>query len=72
MANSGDGRRFNELPAGEQSRYRTVAQQMVGLARDLAVPIIFAPPLKTGGEIDGATAPSWNSRASISSLLRLT
>jgi len=55
MANSGDGRRFNELPAGEQSRYRTVAQQMVGLARDLAVPIIFAPPPKTGGEINGAT-----------------
>lgn len=55
MTNSADDRRFHELPADEQSRYRTVGRHMVGLARDHAVPIILAPSPKIGGEINGAT-----------------
>ncbi len=51
----GAAHRFSQLPAQEQVHYRAVAQQMVRLAQHCAVPIIFAPPLRIGGKLNGAT-----------------
>jgi hypothetical protein len=47
--------RFSKLPAHEQERYRRVNQGRVEFARDHAIPIIFAPPLSMGGEVNGGT-----------------
>ncbi len=55
MNKPGNGRRFDELSADEKSNYRVVLQKMVTLAREHAVPIIFAPPPSIGGEVNGAT-----------------
>jgi hypothetical protein len=46
---------FRQLSAEEQARYVAVNRQMVSLARDHAVPIVFAPPLSVGGKVNGAT-----------------
>lgn len=46
--------RFQQLSAEDQARYIAISQQLAGLARDHAVPIIFAPPLRIGGKINGA------------------
>ena len=42
MSNSEGARRFNELPAEDQARYRATGQQLVRVAQRYAVPIIFA------------------------------
>jgi hypothetical protein len=46
---------FEELSAENKARYLAINQQMVRLARDYAVPIIFAPPPRVGGKINGAS-----------------
>src|SRR5579859_645503 len=46
---------FQQLSDEEGARYISVNQQMVGFARDHAVPIMIAPPLSVGGEVNGAT-----------------
>ena len=38
-----------------KARYLPINRQMVRLARDYAVPIIFAPPPSVGGKINGAS-----------------
>jgi hypothetical protein len=48
-------RRFGQLSVDEKARYRDICRQMVRLAQSYAVPIIFAPPPRVGGEINGAT-----------------
>lgn len=54
---------FNKLPGEEQKRYLTASRQMTKLARDHAIPITFAPPVKTfaipleGGRIGTVTLP---------------
>jgi hypothetical protein len=48
-------RRFEQLSEENKSRYLAINRQMVRLARDFAVPIIFAPPLSVGGKINGAS-----------------
>lgn len=47
--------RFDQLSEENKSRYLAINRQMVRLARDYAVPIIFAPPLSVGGKINGAS-----------------
>ena len=47
--------RFEQLSDENKSRYLAINRQMVRLARDYAVPIIFAPPLSVGGKINGAS-----------------
>lgn len=62
MDQSGAGD-FNELSEEEQKRYLTASRQMTKLARDHAIPITFAPPIKTfaipldGGRIGTVTLP---------------
>ena len=46
---------FASLTDDEKARYLAVNRQLVGFARDHAVPVIFAPPLSVGGEVNGAT-----------------
>jgi hypothetical protein len=46
---------FQRLSGDEKAHYVAVSQQMVGFARDHAVPIMIAPPLSIGGEVKGAT-----------------
>jgi hypothetical protein len=48
-------RRFDDLPTHEQERYRIAGQQMVRLAQSYAVPILYAPPPRIKGHINGAT-----------------
>jgi len=48
--------KFRLLSPEQQARYLAINRQMVRLARDHAVPIIFAPPLSVGGKINGASA----------------
>jgi hypothetical protein len=55
MDQLGAAHRFNQLSSEEQKRYRETARQMTTLARDYAVPIIFAPPRSIGGAVNGAT-----------------
>jgi hypothetical protein len=47
--------RFEQLSEENKSRYLAINRQMVRLARDYAVPIVFAPPLSIGGKINGAS-----------------
>jgi Trypsin-like peptidase domain len=54
MNELGGAQRFAQLSAEDQARYIAISQQLAGLARDHAVPIIFAPPLSIGGKINGA------------------
>jgi len=51
----GAARRFERLSADEQTRYRTAGRELVGLARDCAVPIVYGPPPRVGGKVNGAT-----------------
>lgn len=55
MSKLGGAEQFQQLSADEQARYLAINRQMVRLARDHAVPIIFAPPLSIGGTINGAS-----------------
>jgi hypothetical protein len=47
--------RFVQLSEENKARYLAINRQMVRLARDYAVPIIFAPPPSVGGKINGAS-----------------
>jgi len=47
--------RFEQLSDENKARYLAINRQMVRLARDYAVPIIFAPPPSVGGKINGAS-----------------
>ena len=47
--------RFEQLSEENKARYLAINRQMVRLARDYAVPIIFAPPPSVGGKINGAS-----------------
>jgi hypothetical protein len=47
--------RFEQLSDENKSRYLEINRQMVRLARDFAVPMIFAPPLSLEGRINGAS-----------------
>lgn len=55
MNELGGAQLFQQLSAESKNRYIAISQQMVRLARDHAVPIIFAPPLSIGGKINGAS-----------------
>jgi hypothetical protein len=57
MNEPGGAQRFQQLSAEAQAQYIavSVSQQLANLARDHAVPIIFAPPLSIGGKINGAS-----------------
>jgi hypothetical protein len=55
MSDAGASRRFDELSADDQSRYREFGRQMVRLAGECAVPIIFAPSPGSEGNINSAT-----------------
>jgi hypothetical protein len=55
MNEIGGAQQFQQLSAEERARYLAINRQMVGFARDHAVPIIFAPPLSIGGKINGAS-----------------
>jgi hypothetical protein len=51
----GGAERFQRLSAEAQAQYIAVSQQLANLARDRAVPIIFAPPPSIGGKMNGAS-----------------
>jgi hypothetical protein len=55
MSDAGASRRFDELSADDQNRYREFGRQMVRLAGERAVPIIFAPSPGSEGNINSAT-----------------
>jgi Trypsin-like peptidase domain len=55
MNNPSGAEQFRQLSADDQARHIAINRQMVGFARDHAVPIIFAPPLSIGGKINGAS-----------------
>jgi hypothetical protein len=55
MSELSGAEQFQELSFADQARYIAVNQQMARLARDHAVPIIFAPPRSRGGKINGAS-----------------
>lgn len=55
MSAVGGAERFKRLSSAEQTRYIATNRQMTALARDHAVPIIFAPPRSRGGKINGAS-----------------
>jgi len=51
-------RGIRNLPERDQDAYRDHGQKLVAVARDLAIPIILAPPLSRGGlnpQINGGT-----------------
>jgi hypothetical protein len=56
MNDVGGAQRFEHLSAEEQARYLAINRQMVGFARDHAVPIIFGPPPSLHGKINGASS----------------
>src|SRR5713101_7918274 len=47
--------RFEQLSDENKARYLAISRRMARLARDYAVPIIFAPPPSVGGKINGAS-----------------
>src|ERR1700722_16360409 len=51
----GGAERFQRLPAEAQARYVEHASGMTTFARDHAVPIMIAPPVRIGGKINGGT-----------------
>src|SRR5467141_2631732 len=55
MSDAGASRRFDELSADDQNRYREFGRQMVRFAGECAVPIIFAPAPGSEGNINSAT-----------------
>src|ERR1039458_1139424 len=55
MNDLGGAELFERLSIEEKARYFEVNRQMVGFALDHAVPVIFAPPMSVGGEVNGAT-----------------
>jgi hypothetical protein len=55
MSDLSGAEQFERLSPEQQARYLAINRQMVQLARDHAVPIIFAPPLSIRGKINGAT-----------------
>jgi hypothetical protein len=55
MEDIGAAHRFDQLSSREQGHYIKTARHMTALARDYAIPIIFAPPRSIGGKINGAT-----------------
>jgi len=55
MSDVSGSEEFQRLSADQQAPYVAVNRMMVQLARDHAVPIIFAPPLSIGGKINGAS-----------------
>jgi hypothetical protein len=52
---AGGSQLFGELPGEAQTRLIAAGRQMTALARDHAVPVIFAPPRSVGGNINGAS-----------------
>jgi len=46
---------LQQLPVQAQTQLLTAGREMARLARDYAVPIIFAPPVGVKGKINGAT-----------------
>jgi len=55
MSDLSGAQRFEQLSEENKLRYLAINRQMVRLARDYAVPIIFAPPPRIGGKINGAS-----------------
>lgn len=55
MTELSGAQRFEQLSEENKSRYLAINRQMVRLARDYAVPIIFAPPPSVGSKINGAS-----------------
>src|SRR5713101_7277185 len=55
MSDSGGTGRFKERSADDQNRYRQFGQQMVGLVRKYAVPIVFATPPRIKRDINSAS-----------------
>jgi hypothetical protein len=55
MNETGGANVFRELSAATQTQIIAIGQQMARLARDHAIPIIFAPPVSAGGKINGAS-----------------
>jgi hypothetical protein len=55
MSNVGVPRQFNELSSDDQNRYCEFGRQVVRLAGECAVPIIFAPAPGSEGNINSAT-----------------
>src|SRR5437899_10129768 len=55
MNKLGGARRFQQLPADAQARHIGISQHLTRLARDHAVPIVFAPPPSIGGKINSAS-----------------
>ena len=55
MSELSGAQQFQQLSFEDQARYIAINQQMARLARDHAVPIIFAPPRSCGGKINGAS-----------------
>ena len=53
--NEGGTGDFSKHPREEQERYRTIHRQMTKFSRDHAIPITYAPPIKTFSiPLDGA------------------
>jgi Trypsin-like peptidase domain len=55
MGSMSGAEQFQKLSVAEKAIYLKTHQHMVRFARDHAVPIIFAPPLRIGGLVNGAT-----------------
>ncbi len=55
MNEPGGAQLFRQLSAEVRARYIAIGQQMARLARDHAVPIVFAPPLSIRGKVNGAS-----------------
>jgi hypothetical protein len=55
MSNLAGAEQFQRLSAEQQARYLPINREMVKLARNHAVPIIFAPPVSVRGKINGAS-----------------
>jgi hypothetical protein len=51
----GSAHAFGQLSSDERARYCLAARQMVGLAQGSAIPIVFAPPLSVGGQVNAAS-----------------
>ena len=55
MGEISGAQQFQQLSFEDEARYIAINRQMARLARDHAVPIIFAPPRSRGGKINGAS-----------------
>jgi hypothetical protein len=54
-AELGGAEQFRRLTAKGQSHYIAHAQRTTAIARDHAIPVIFAPPVSAGGTLNGGT-----------------